>query len=109
MKIILAHNHYDDEHLANVWHEMKSLGAPTIKAAWLSVYNAWMALEGCHRIRAAYMLGKMPVIEEVAFEDIFDADLSELDWLDFEAPITGEQFLDDVHNRKMMEFEEYEG
>lgn len=69
MRIALVHNHYDPDHLAAVIGEMMVLGAPTIKAVWMEVYNHWAALEGCHRIRAAKALGLTPEIEEVAYSD----------------------------------------
>ncbi len=69
MNIILLHSHYDADHLANVIEEMKSLGAPTIKAVWAECYGAWCALEGCHRIRAAKELGLVPVIEEIEYRE----------------------------------------
>ncbi len=69
MKIALVHNHYDNEHLAEVIEEMKTLGAPTIKAVWMECYGHWAALEGCHRIRAAKEMGLTPEIEEVEYSD----------------------------------------
>jgi hypothetical protein len=69
MRIALVHNHYDEGHLAEVIEEMKTLGAPTIKAVWMEVYNHWAALEGCHRIRAAKALGLTPEIDEVEYSD----------------------------------------
>jgi vesicle coat complex subunit len=70
MDIILYHKHYDKKHLAAVKAQMETLGAPTIKAIWSEVYGAWMAVEGCHRLRAAEVLGMTPVIEDVSDEAI---------------------------------------
>lgn len=101
MKMILAHNHYDAAHLAAVAEEMKTLGAPVIKAVWIEAYGAWMALEGCHRIRAAHDAGITPEIEEVEY----DADLNLQDLgLDYEDPTTIEQMADHAHRREIIEF-----
>ena len=69
MKIALIHNHYDEAHLAAVIEEMKTLGAPVIKAVWMECYGHYAALEGCHRIRAAKALGLVPEIEDVEYSD----------------------------------------
>ena len=69
MKIALVHNHYDEAHLAAVIEEMKTLGAPVIKAVWMECYGHFAAIEGCHRIRAAKEMGLTPEIEEVAYSD----------------------------------------
>ena len=70
MDIILYHKHYNQEHLNAVKAQMETLGAPTIKAIWSEMYGAWMAVEGCHRLRAAEVLGMTPVIEDVSDEDV---------------------------------------
>ena len=70
MDIILYHKHYNQEHLNAVKAQMKTLGAPTIKAIWSEIYGAWMAVEGCHRLRAAAELGLTPEIEDVSEEDV---------------------------------------
>ena len=101
MKLILAHNHYEADHLAEVAEEMTALGAPTIKAVWMEAYGAWMALEGCHRIRAAHAAGIAPEIDEVEY----DADLNLQDLgLDYEDPTTIEQMAEGAHRREMIEF-----
>lgn len=80
MGVILLHDHYDDAHLAAVIEEMRSLGAPTIRAIWDEAYGNWVALEGCHRIRAAKALGLIPKIEEVEYdEDKTLADMLDID------------------------------
>ncbi len=70
MDIVLYHKHYNQEHLNAVKAEMKTLGAPTIKAIWSEVYGAWLAVEGCHRLRAAAELGITPNIDDVSEEDV---------------------------------------
>lgn len=67
--VIVKFNRTDAEHVEKVKEEMKTLGAPVIRAVWLEAYNAWQALEGSHRIEAARQLGLTPRIIEVEYED----------------------------------------
>lgn len=69
MLVALTHKHYTEEHLQEVIEEMKVLGTPKIHAVWMEVYNHWVALEGCHRLRAAEILGLTPEIIEVEYSD----------------------------------------
>lgn len=69
MDIILYHNHYDAQHLDEVAAQMQTLGAPAIRAIWSDVYGAWMAVEGCHRVRAAQRLGLTPEIIDVSNDE----------------------------------------
>lgn len=64
MKIVLLHNHYDQGHLNKVIKKMKTLGAPVIQAyhLWDDLYQA---IGGCHRLRAAEILGVTPIIEVI--------------------------------------------
>lgn len=66
MKISLYHNHYNEQHLEEVKQEMIKLGAPSIRAIWSECYGMWMAVEGCHRLRAAKELGIMPIIIDIS-------------------------------------------
>lgn len=101
MNIILYHNHYDADHLAAVQSEMEALGAPTVQAIWLEAYGAWMALEGCHRLRAAQALGLTPEI--IAVE--WDGDRPVADYVaDVRDEISIEQVTDDAHRREMLTF-----
>lgn len=106
MRIILAHAHYSTEHLVEVAEQMRSLGAPTIKAVWLEGYGEWQALEGCHRIRAAKALGLVPVIEPVEYSD---ASMFELlgpeGWEDSGDVETVAGFCDKCIGRPVIEFE----
>lgn len=68
--VILLHASFDQQHLDEVISEMQTLGTPTVRVIWSEVYGAYLALEGCHRIRAAKQLGLVPVFEEVEFEDV---------------------------------------
>ena len=69
MKIALVSNYYNEKHLQEVTEEMKTLGAPKIHAVWMECYDHWVALEGCHRLRAAQQLGLTPEIIEVEYSD----------------------------------------
>ena len=68
VRIVLLHDHYDANHLADVIAEMETMGAPVLRATWSEGYGCWFALEGCHRLRAAQALGLMPLIVEVDAE-----------------------------------------
>jgi len=66
MRINLLHNHYNEEKLSQVMDQMKKMGAPEIRAIWSEVHGEWMAVEGCHRLRAAAALGIQPVIINIS-------------------------------------------
>ena len=74
MHIILPHNHCDPVHLAKVQAEMVTLGAPTIRAICTDPGSLYVALEGSHRLRAAYALGLTPGIEEIEWSDTVTTD-----------------------------------
>ena len=96
MNIILAHNDYDAAHLAEVKAEMQSMGAPTVKAVWMEGYGAYVALEGCHRLRAAHDLGLTPQVIEVDYSDeAADTDLE---------CVTIAEHCDSAYRREMLEF-----
>ena len=59
MKVILAHDHFDAEHLDAVKAEMATMGAPTIRAYQVDD-DTYQAIEGCHRLRACEALGLIP-------------------------------------------------
>lgn len=67
MKIALVHMEYRYDHLQKVKAEMQELGAPEIRAIWVTEKGMWAALEGCHRTRAARELGLTPTIKEVEY------------------------------------------
>lgn len=66
MEIALLHTHYNEDHLEIVKDKMIKLGAPKIRAIWSEAYGMWMAVEGCHRLRAAQALGVSPIIVDVS-------------------------------------------
>jgi len=106
MKIALVHEHYSEEHLAEVIEQMKTLGAPKIHAVYMECHDHWQALEGCHRIRAAKELGLIPEIIEVAYSDNPCSSISGYDG-DCDYPIS--DICDDVIGKKVIEFETIEG
>lgn len=103
MQIILAHDHFDVDHLEAVKTEMQQLGAPTIKAVWMDAYGAWAALEGSHRIRAAAELGLVPQIDEVEWSDTATTD--DVVPGSYDDTWTIEQICDDAHRREIIEFD----
>lgn len=78
MTIILLHKHYDDAHLSEVSKKMLELGAPVIRGIHDRTTGSFLALEGCHRIRAAKALGITPELVDVG---IYDED----GYIDFDA------------------------
>jgi len=104
MQIILPHDHFDAAHLEAVKTEMKTLGAPAIKAVWMEAYGAWVALEGSHRIRAAAELGLAPDIDEVEWSDTLTTD--DVVPGSFDDTWTIEQICDDAHRNMVMDFAE---
>jgi hypothetical protein len=103
MEIALLHKHFDAEHLEAVKAEMATLGAPVIKAVWSEVANRWVALEGCHRLRAAHAWGLVPEIYEVEYSD---APASELGLDIQDAGLTVAQIVDDSWNADSLVFED---
>lgn len=101
MKILLAHDHYDEAHLEQVATEMQTMGAPTIKAVYMPCWDAYVALEGCHRIRAAKRLGLTPEIDEVEWSNT-DLVMDMVIGIDFDGTI--EQFCDTANSNEMIEF-----
>jgi hypothetical protein len=102
MKIALVHNHYSEEHLAEVIEQMKALGAPKIHAVYMECHDHWQALEGCHRIRAAKELGLIPEIIEVEYSD---NPCSSIPGYDGDCDYMVSEICDDVIGKKVIEFE----
>jgi hypothetical protein len=66
MTFALVHKEFDEDHLEEVKEIMKRKGAPVIRCIWSEVYGLWLAIEGCHRIRAAKELGLIPVVKDIS-------------------------------------------
>lgn len=62
-------NKVDPVHVESVKAEMVVLGAPKIKAVWMECFGHWAALDGSHRVVAAYELGLVPEIEEIEYSE----------------------------------------
>ena len=103
MDIILYHKHYDKNHLASVKNEMETLGAPEIKAIWSEVYGAWLAIEGCHRIRAAKELGITPTIIDVSDLETVAVQIDGED-VNVTVPELAIELTDDAYKSEMISF-----
>ena len=99
MKVALLHDHYDTTKLDAVIADMKVMGIPTIKAVWSEAYDMWVALEGCHRLRAAQSLGITPDIEEVEYSD-------EVITMDSGDDYTISEIVDDAYRSRVLSFED---
>lgn len=100
--IILLHRHFFADHLEAVKSEMLVLGAPTIRAVWNEGLGVWIALEGCHRLRACVELGIEPVVKEVEFtpESMVIEDLG----LKLEDEMTLEELIDQIMRFRFVTF-----
>lgn len=103
MRITLYHKHYDNQHLEAVKAEMQKLGTPTIRCIWNETYELWMAVEGCHRIRAAKALGITPVIQDITNDEMITI---QIDGDDVEVSVEklAEELSDDVWKAEIVEF-----
>jgi hypothetical protein len=100
--IITMHQQVTDEHLTEVMAEMETLGAPKIHAVWYG--DVWYALEGVHRLNAAYKLGLTPEIIAVPYGD-GSATLSEvIDDYSHDDDYTIDQIIDNT-NGDLLDFD----
>jgi hypothetical protein len=100
MMVALVHDHYDAKHLQDVKEYMMSAGAPKIRVVWIECYGLYAAIEGCHRLRAAYDLGITPDFDIVDY----DTDITSLG-LDCLNPgdALGD-LVDNAHQRTILAF-----
>lgn len=103
MQIILVNN-TDESHLSLVCDQMRTLGPPTIKAVWVEVLGAWVALEGSHRLAAALSLGLTPEIDAITDLDLEMQDPSL--GLDVDLFLTVGEFAARACNRPALTFED---
>lgn len=103
MEVTLYHKHYNEQHLEEVKSEMQSLGAPVIRCIWSETYDMWMAIEGCHRLRAASALGVIPVIQDITNDE---AAIIQIDKIDTEVNVAdlAVELTDDVWQAEIIEF-----
>lgn len=94
MTTIILVNDIDSDKLEAVKNEMRTLGAPMIRA--IDGGDHLIAIEGSHRLRAAEDLG-IPVNIEIVDEDS-TVDLDTLDWDDNgwfdERVVSGREFIE---------------
>ena len=105
MRVYLVHEHYNPGHLENVKVQMTTLGAPVIHAVFVERVEAWVALEGCHRLRAAHDLGITPRIEEIDYsgnvlirEIVEDPNIKD--------DVSIDDYIDNLNDTIFLDFEE---
>ena len=79
---------------------MEEIGAPEIAAVWRDDLCAWCALEGSHRIRAAYRLGLTPKIIPI---ELSEEKLSDMGF-DCTTDLTVKEAVETAHNEKYFIF-----
>ena len=103
MRIALVTNVYETEKVEVVKKEMLTLGAPEINAVWMECYGHWVAIEGCHRLRAAFELGLVPEINEIEYSDEM---CSTVKGYDGDEDYQISEICDDSHNAVVLNFME---
>jgi hypothetical protein len=103
MRVALVTKAYDVEKLEAVKNEMLTLGTPTINAVWMECYGHWVALEGCHRLRACLELGLVPEINEIDYSDEM---CSTIEGYDGEEDYPISEICDDSHRATVLNFTE---
>ncbi len=65
MKVLVTplHAHFRQDHLEHVIGEMRRRGPPVLRAYFDG--EVWYAREGTHRLRAAKILGVVPILRSV--------------------------------------------
>lgn len=61
------HRYFSPDHLVDVIGEMRRRGAPTLRAYFDASSGAWLAREGTHRLRAAFLLRVAPVLISITW------------------------------------------
>jgi hypothetical protein len=93
--VILLHRHYDSSDLEEVRTQMAALGSPTIRAIEVACYC--VAIEGCHRLRAAKADGvpvRIEMLDEDGEIDLDTLDLDTLNWFGDERSIPVLDFVE---------------
>lgn len=106
MEIYLVHDHYDEEHLAEVKADMLALGAPTVRVIDMGE-GIYAAIEGCHRLRAAAALGITPDLNVLDYDAVADLDVTDPALgLDLDNPgMTIADLVSDFNRRQYVVFE----
>jgi len=102
MLVGLVHDHFDKNHLDKVVAEMKKLGTPKIKAVYIECHDMYVALEGCHRLRACEKLGIVPEFELLEYDDVYELKGGQIG-IDSDCKIS--DILDDCHKSTMIVFD----
>jgi hypothetical protein len=61
------HRYFSPAHLDDVAREMRQRGSPVLRAHRDLTSGAWFAMEGTHRLRAAFILGLEPVLVPISW------------------------------------------
>ncbi len=81
---IWAKHEPEPGHLRDVLEDMRRLGPPTIRCVrWR---GELYAIEGSHRLKAAFELGLTPNVIAIEADRFFGEDENWLDWLKFVLP-----------------------
>ena len=92
---ILAHSHFDQDHLEAVANQMSELGSPTIRV--IDGGDHYIAIEGSHRLRAAEQTDT-PVMFDVLDEDgeidLETLDLDDNGWFCGETVVSVAEFIE---------------
>lgn len=73
--IVYAPHKADPKHLARVMDQMRTLGAPEIRAYFNG--EVWYAVEGSHRLAAARELGLTPNMVELELDSHIQHDIED--------------------------------
>lgn len=103
MKIALYHKHFDQEWLEHVKTQMLEMGAPKIKCIWSEIYGMWLAIEGCHRLRAAKDLGITPIIIDITNDETTIQQLDEIDTI-VDVATLAQELNDDAWKTEILSF-----
>lgn len=82
--VVLIHKEYSQDYLLKVIEKMKELGVPMIRAFYDEFEDVYIAVEGCHRIRAAKALGIEPEWIILDLDEYYDMDVEEPEWSDID-------------------------
>ena len=67
----------EEERMTDIAQKVMIQGSPKIRAVWSG--DAWLAIEGSHRLKSAKNLGVKPIIEELELDDVVQHDLQDLE------------------------------
>lgn len=103
MRINLFHNSYNETHLNEVKEIMVKRGAPKIRAIWSEIHGEWLAVEGCHRLRAAEQLGLTPQIIDISNQKTVTIQIDD-EMVKVKVAELAEELNDTAHRRHSIKF-----